>query len=144
MLKNIFTGIIFMLLLAGKIIGQKSNTYQPAIENRAVNLLHEKQFHFKDLNKNNILDVYEDWRKPLDLRVANLVSLMTLEEKVGMLLINTLNAGEKGKMTDAAVDLIEKQKMTRFVFRNTIKSNPVSTGAGNGFAGAQISPFEAA
>ena len=46
--------------------------------------------------------------------------------------------------TDAAVDLIEKQKMTRFVFRNTIKSNPVSTGAGNGFAGAQISPFEAA
>jgi len=144
MLKNIFTGIILTLLLAGKIIAQKSNLYQPAIENRAVNLLHEKQFHFKDLNKNNSLDVYEDWRKPLDLRVANLVSLMTLEEKVGMLLINTLNAGEKGKMTDAAVDLIEKQKMTRFVFRNTIKINPVSTGAGNGFAGAQISPFEAA
>jgi beta-glucosidase len=144
MLKNIFTGIILTLLLAGKIIAQKSNQYQPAIENRAVNLLHEKQFHFKDLNKNNILDVYEDWRKPLDLRVANLVSLMTLEEKVGMLLINTLNAGEKGKITDAAVDLIEKQKMTRFVFRNTIKSNPVNTGAGNGFAGVQISPFEAA
>lgn len=144
MLKNIFTGIILTLLLAGKIIAQKSNTYQPVIEHRAVNILHDKQFHFKDLNKNNSLDVYEDWRKPLDLRVANLVSLMTLEEKVGMLLINTLNAGEKGKMTDAAVDLIEKQKMTRFIFRNTIKSNPVSTGAGNGFAGAQISPFEAA
>lgn len=144
MLKNIFTGIILTLLLAGKIIAQKGNTYQPVIEHRAVNILHDKQFHFKDLNKNNSLDVYEDWRKPLDLRVANLVSLMTLEEKVGMLLINTLNAGEKGKMTDAAVDLIEKQKMTRFIFRNTIKSNPVSTGAGNGFAGAQISPFEAA
>ncbi|MFY8013611.1 MAG: glycoside hydrolase family 3 N-terminal domain-containing protein [Saprospiraceae bacterium] len=144
MLKNIFTGIILTLLLAGKIIAQKDNTYQPVIEHRAVNILHDKQFHFKDLNKNNSLDVYEDWRKPLDLRVANLVSLMTLEEKVGMLLINTLNAGEKGKMTDAAVDLIEKQKMTRFIFRNTIKSNPVSTGAGNGFAGAQISPFEAA
>ena len=75
---------------------------------------------------------------------AAVQSQMTLEEKVGMLLINTLNAGEKGKMTDAAVDLIEKQKMTRFVFRNTIKSNPVSTGTGNGFAGVQISPFEAA
>lgn len=144
MIKNIFTGIILTLLLTGKIIAQKSNTYQPVIEHRAVNILHDKQFHFKDLNKNNILDVYEDWRKPLDIRVANLVSLMTLEEKVGMLLINTLNAGEKGKMTDAAVDLIEKQKMTRFVFRNTIKSNPVNTGAGNGFAGVQISPFEAA
>lgn len=144
MIKNIFTGIILTLLLTGKIIAQKSNTYQPVIEHRAVNILHDKPFHFKDLNKNNILDVYEDWRKPLDIRVANLVSLMTLEEKVGMLLINTLNAGEKGKMTDAAVDLIEKQKMTRFVFRNTIKSNPVNTGAGNGFAGVQISPFEAA
>jgi hypothetical protein len=52
MLKNIFTGIILTLLLAVKIIAQKSNLYQPAIENRAVNLLHEKQFHFKDLNKN--------------------------------------------------------------------------------------------
>lgn len=144
MIKNIFTRIILTLLLTGKIIAQKNNTYQPVIEHRAVNILHDKPFHFKDLNKNNILDVYEDWRKPLDIRVANLVSLMTLEEKVGMLLINTLNAGEKGKMTDAAVDLIEKQKMTRFVFRNTIKSNPVNTGAGNGFAGVQISPFEAA
>ena len=95
MLKNIFTGIILTLLLVGKIIGQKINQYQPVIEQRAVNILHDKQFHFKDLNKNNILDVYEDWRKPLDLRVANLVSQMTLEEKVGMLLINTLNAGEK-------------------------------------------------
>jgi beta-glucosidase len=42
------------------------------------------------------------------------------------------------------VDYIENQKMTRFIFRNTIKNNPVNTGAGNGFAGVQISPYEAA
>jgi beta-glucosidase len=61
-----------------------------------------------------------------------------------MLLINTLNAGEKGTLTEGAVDYIENQKMTRFIFRNTIKNNPVNTGAGNGFAGVQISPYEAA
>jgi beta-glucosidase len=144
MMKNTLNGIIILLFFAGNVFAQKSSPHQPLIEHRAVNLLHEKQFIFKDLNKNQKLDVYEDWRQPLDKRVANLVSQMTLQEKVGMLLINTLNAGEKGTLTEGAVDYIENQKMTRFIFRNTIKNNPVNTGAGNGFAGVQISPYEAA
>jgi beta-glucosidase len=144
MMKNTLNGTIIILFFACNVFAQKSSPQQPLIEHRAVNLLHEKQFIFKDLNKNQKLDVYEDWRQPLDKRVENLVSQMTLEEKVGMLLINTLNAGEKGKLTEGAVDYIENQKMTRFIFRNTIKNNPVNTGAGNGFAGVQISPYEAA
>ena len=144
MMKNTLNGIILILFFACNVFAQKSSPHQPLIEHRAVNLLHEKQFIFKDLNKNQKLDVYEDWRQPLDKRVANLVSQMTLHEKVGMLLINTLNAGEKGTLTEGAVDYIENQKMTRFIFRNTIKNNPVNTGAGNGFAGVQISPYEAA
>lgn len=144
MMKNTLNGIILIIFFAGTAFSQNNNPTQPAIEQRAVDLIHEKQFIFKDLNKNQKLDVYEDWRQPLDQRVANLVSQMTLEEKVGMLLINTLNAGEKGKLTEGAVDYIENQKMTRFIFRNTIKNNPVNSGAGNGFAGVQISPYEAA
>ena len=143
-MKNTLHGIIILIFFAGTLMAQKSYPKQPVIENRGVNLLYEKQFIFKDLNKNQKLDVYEDWRQPLDMRVANLVSQMTLQEKVGMLLINTLNAGEKGKLTDSAVDYIENQKMNRFIFRNTIKNNPVNTGAGNSFAGVQISPYEAA
>jgi len=144
MMKNTLNGIILILFFACNVFAQKSSHQQPLIEHRAVDLIHEKQFIFKDLNKNQKLDVYEDWRQPLDKRVANLVSQMTLQEKVGMLLINTLNAGEKGTLTEGAVDYIENQKMTRFIFRNTIKNNPVNTGAGNGFAGVQISPYEAA
>jgi beta-glucosidase len=144
MMKNTLNGTILFIFFACNVFAQKSCPQQPAIEQRAVDLIHEKQFIFKDLNKNQKLDVYEDWRQPLDKRVANLVSQMTLEEKVGMLLINTLNAGEKGTLTEGAVDYIENQKMTRFIFRNTIKNNPVNTGAGNGFAGVQISPYEAA
>lgn len=76
---------------------------------------------FKDLNKNNRLDAYEDWRLPVEQRIGNLLGQMTLEEKVGMLLINTLNAGEYGHITDRAVQFIEDEKMTRFVFRNVLK-----------------------
>lgn len=143
-MKHTLTGIALLFLGASPAFAQGTYTHQPPIEARAVDLLHQNQLLFKDLNKNQKLDSYEDWRQPLDKRVADLVSQMTLEEKVGMLLINTLNAGEKGKMTEGAVDLIENQKMTRFIFRNTVKNNPVSTGPGNGFAGTQISPYEAA
>lgn len=143
-MKLTFKGFALFFLVVSQGLAQGTYTNQPPIEARAVDLLHQNQAHFKDLNKNKRLDIYEDWRQPLDKRIADLLSQMTLEEKVGMLLINTLNAGEKGEMTEGAVDLIENQKMTRFVFRNIVKNNPVSTGPGNGFAGTQISPYEAA
>lgn len=38
-----------------------------------------------DLNKNGMKDVYEDPSQPIDARVENLLSQMTLEEKVGQL-----------------------------------------------------------
>jgi beta-glucosidase len=50
---------------------------------------------FKDLNKNGTLDKYEDWRLPVDARVADLVSKMTVEEKAG-LMIHTSLAGFTG------------------------------------------------
>ena len=40
---------------------------------------------FLDLNANEHLDVYEDERMPLEKRVSNLLSLMTLEEKIHLL-----------------------------------------------------------
>ncbi len=40
---------------------------------------------FKDLNNNGKLDVYEDWRLPIDDRIEDLISQMTLEELVGLL-----------------------------------------------------------
>ena len=114
------------------------------LRGRSVELLYIDQLRFKDLNKNGELDLYEDWRQDIDSRIEDLIEQMTLEEKVGMMLINTLNAGKNGKMTERAVEFIEDEKMTRFIFRNTIVDNPVNTGAGNGFRGVQITPFDAA
>jgi beta-glucosidase len=40
---------------------------------------------FRDLNKNNLLDIYEDHRLSSELRAEDLISKMKLEEKVGQM-----------------------------------------------------------
>ena len=45
---------------------------------------------FKDLNKNGQLDKYEDWRLSNEERAKDLLSKMSVEEKVGFMLISTV------------------------------------------------------
>lgn len=56
---------------------------------------------FKDLNKNGALDVYEDWRKTDDKCIADLLSRMTPEEKIGGLLTYNVD------LAQAAADIKE-------------------------------------
>ena len=60
------------------------------VEARVKPIIKIGQLEFRDLNGNGKLDTYEDWRKPIDKRVADLVSRMTLEEKAGMMQITSL------------------------------------------------------
>ena len=55
---------------------------------------------FRDLNKNGRLDVYEDHRRPIDERVEDLLSQMTLEEKVGLMMHPMINAPKSGKLAE--------------------------------------------
>ena len=48
-------------------------------------IIQEGKYQFKDLNKNGELDPYEDWRLTHEDRIGNLISLMTLDEKVGLM-----------------------------------------------------------
>lgn len=132
------------LLFVSNLTAQGTYKFQPRIEGKSVKILHQENAGFKDLNKNNKLDIYEDWRQPVEKRVENLVGQMSLEEKVGMLLINTLNADSYGKLSENAVKFIEDEKMTRFIFRNQVNNNPNREPSSNPFAGTQITPFEAA
>ncbi|GAA6524581.1 glycoside hydrolase family 3 N-terminal domain-containing protein [Intrasporangium sp. DVR] len=125
----------------------------PVLDARVKDLITIKGRTFKDLNDNGRLDPYEDWRKPAADRVADLVDRMTLEEKAGLMLIDTLNAscdvatGERGTVPAVANDYIGNQKMHRFVFRNTVTSpdRALCTAETGGF-GTRISvtPAEAA
>ena len=53
--------------------------------NGEVETLIEEDKSFRDLNKNGKLDIYEDSRQPISARVEDLLSQMTLEEKVGQM-----------------------------------------------------------
>ena len=70
---------------------------QPHLEVRTKNIIEVDGLKFKDLNGNSKLDPYEDWRLPIEERVKNLVSLMNIDEKLGMMLINTRFMGLKQK-----------------------------------------------
>lgn len=62
---------------------------QPKLGNQGVPIIKSQGYEFKDLNKNGKLDQYEDWRLPNEARVKDLISQMTLEEKIGFMLIST-------------------------------------------------------
>ncbi len=57
--------------------------------------------YFRDLNKNGRLDVYEDKRKPVNVRVADLVKQMTLEEKAGTLFFNIIKTSSDGVLAES-------------------------------------------
>ncbi|WP_052487325.1 glycoside hydrolase family 3 protein [Gordoniibacillus kamchatkensis] len=66
---------------------------QPNLEVRVKNIIEVDGLKFKDLNNSGKLEPYEDWRLSPTERAENLVSLMNLDEKVGMMLIHYRQMG---------------------------------------------------
>lgn len=65
---------------------------------------------FTDRNRNGALDVYEDERQPIDLRVDDALSRMTIEEKIHLLkgsgLASSIGIGKQGEGIPGAVGTI--------------------------------------
>ena len=82
---------IFCLLIClfGLNFGFAQKTTQANLGYRTVKTLKKSGLEFKDLNKNGKLDKYEDWRLPTDVRVNDLIAQMSIEEKIGFMLIST-------------------------------------------------------
>lgn len=144
-MKNILiTTITFLSLSVPQaLIAQGTYAFQPEVRTHVVNILNADGLQFKDLNKNNKLDFCEDWRQPVEERIEDLISQMNLQEKIGMMLINTFNADAYGKIPMKGVEFLEDEKMTRFIFRNLVANEP-NRSVINRRGGAQISPYEAA
>lgn len=66
-------GYVLVTQEGGKTLGYSKDS--------GVTLLEEDGYAFKDLNRNGKLDVYEDWRKSVSERAANLAELMTQDRK---------------------------------------------------------------
>ena len=120
-----------------------SDPVQPAIGVRTKGILTIDGRQFKDSSGDGRLDPYEDWRLGAEVRVRDLVSKMTLEEKAGMMLIDSLSPGFGGVVAAPAQDYIDNQKMTRFIFRSVVTANPVESSR-PGFAGQPVTPQQAA
>ncbi|MBO6055148.1 MAG: glycoside hydrolase family 3 C-terminal domain-containing protein [Oscillospiraceae bacterium] len=54
-----------------------------------VKILEADGFAFKDMNQNGILDPYEDWRLPVEERLRDLVTRLSVEQIAGLMLFSS-------------------------------------------------------
>lgn len=80
----------FLMLQCPLVLFAKKGT-QPVLGHRTVAIMNVDGKEFKDLNKNGELDRYEDWRLSPEERSADLLSKMSVEQKAGFMLINTVS-----------------------------------------------------
>jgi len=73
---------------------------QPTIIVTETPILEIDGLQFKDLNRNGGLDPYEDWRQPVEERIDDLLSQMTVEEKAGLMVHPALAMGEQGTLRE--------------------------------------------
>lgn len=122
-------------------------TPQPVLAARSKPVISVDGLQFKDLNANGRLDPYEDWRLPATQRADDLVGRMTLEERAGMMLIETLNAGCAGALEGTTAQaFVQTQQMTRFILRNVVRADADACGgtARPGRSGFAVTPGQMA
>jgi len=62
---------------------------QPLLGSKTATIIEKDGFRFKDLNNNQVLDPYEDWRLTPSQRSEDLRKKMTLEQKAGLMLLSS-------------------------------------------------------
>lgn len=118
-----------MGLLALMACGEKTPEFiQPELGARAVEIIQDGEYQFKDLNKNGKLDKYEDWRLSDEERIADLISQMTLEEKAGLMFHPNFAVNESGEIK---YDLTEEEKAAMEGNGDTKYAGPVGPGGQN-------------
>ncbi|MEH7237539.1 glycoside hydrolase family 3 protein [Bacillus sp. JJ1562] len=77
--------------------------------------------YFRDANGSRSLDIYEDWRKPVSERVADLISKMSLEQKAGLMYINThtpeADPADGKFVTPQNSKIVTEQKLRHVIYR---------------------------
>jgi beta-glucosidase len=88
---SILAIIFFTLIGITSCSTNRERKPQPLLGSRSANIIEKRGLKFKDLNKNGKLDKYEDWRLSPVERSKDLLSKMSIEEKAGYMLINSLS-----------------------------------------------------
>ena len=86
------------LMMTGAFAEEAKAFEQPALNPRVKSIIEAEGYQFIDLNGNGTLDVYEDWRLDADTRAADLVSQMTVREKIAQMQHPTYLPRSDGKI----------------------------------------------
>ncbi len=86
------------LMMTGAFAEEAKAYEQPALNPRVKSIIEAEGYQFIDLNGNGALDVYEDWRLDADTRAADLVSQMTVREKIAQMQHPTYLPRSDGKI----------------------------------------------
>lgn len=81
-------------------------------------ILQDRGYAFKDLNRNGVLDVYEDWRRPARERACDLAAQLSIEEIAGLMLYS-------GHQAVPGPDITERQK--KFLEEDNLRAVLVTT-----------------
>jgi hypothetical protein len=117
-MKNNFVLILSLVAFCASAQPAKKAVKQPVLGHRSATILNIDGSQFKDLNRNGKLDKYEDWRLTNDERSKDLVSKMSVEEKVGFMLIST--AGMKTSAMEAANSMKKTGYPTQICLRASL------------------------
>ena len=71
------------------IVSQKKGQTLGYSPQSGVAIITEDKFAFKDMNRNGVLDPYEDWRLPAQVRAEDLAGRLSIEEIAGMMLYSS-------------------------------------------------------
>ncbi|HEY5919966.1 MAG TPA: glycoside hydrolase family 3 protein, partial [Chryseolinea sp.] len=117
----IFTLIVIAVATLTSFDNSQPKTDQPVLGTRSVKIIEVAGLKFKDLNKNGKLDDYEDWRLTASQRSKDLLSKMTLEGKVGFLLISDIRMkNEAGRQAASTGPVTGEFNETDVVTENNI------------------------
>lgn len=104
-------------MLSGCLVKHKQYS-QPKLGARFVSIIQQDGFQFKDLDHNGKLTPFEDWRLSPEQRAADLISKITLEQKIGLMMHGTLSLNSSGRIDFSAMhDVFKKKFVNTFITR---------------------------
>jgi beta-glucosidase len=92
--------IVLLTLLTMSISGNRSAKKYKALAGQEAPELNIDGLSSRDLNKNGSLDSYEDHRQTVEVRVSDLLSQMTLEEKAGQMFFPPIGMNSDGSVSE--------------------------------------------
>lgn len=122
---KVFACLFFAAVTISACKTTEKNTVSDNVKANSSHIISVNGYTFRDLNKNGKLDVYEDSRQPVDARVKDILSQMTIEEKAGMMFINGARVNDDGSIENKpgkgmfafapnALELVRNKKMNHF------------------------------